>query len=66
MIEDIKRIFEEGNKHPVYCLQKNEIEDYLFEDLPPHGYTKRLDGPKIAEKLDRVPEIEEILSPFKT
>jgi len=59
-IKDITRILE-SDKHPVYCLQKAKIEDYLFPDTLPSDYNKRVDGPKTAEQLDELPEeLEEI------
>ena len=59
-IKDITRILE-SDKHPVYCLQKAKIEDYLFPDTLPSDYNKRVDDPKTAEQLDELPEeLEEI------
>ena len=60
-IKDVKRLLQEPDKHPVYCFQKDKIEDYLFPDSLPSGYNKKVDGPTAAEKLDKLPEeIEEL------
>jgi AAA15 family ATPase/GTPase len=56
-IEEIKNALK-NHTHPIYCLQKNRIEDYLepkskYENI---NYDKKRDGPKIAEKMNIIPE----------
>ena len=60
-INGVKELFKKSDRHPVYCLQKSKIEDYLFPNSPHQGYNKRIDGPKAAEKIKKLPEeIEEL------
>jgi predicted ATP-dependent endonuclease of OLD family len=52
--------------HPVYCLKENCIEKYIIPnfdcDNPPQDYNKRVDGPKKAEELEKIPdEIKQLL-----
>ena len=46
--------------HPIYCLKENCIEKYIIPDFdcanPPQDYNKRIDGPKKAEELKKVPD----------
>jgi hypothetical protein len=46
--------------HPVYCLKENCIEKYIIPNFdcahPPQGYNKRVDGPKKAEELIKIPD----------
>ena len=54
-----------GEFHPIYCLGKKCIEEYLdprpnYEDV---RYDKKKDGPEIAEKMTVVPQkIEDIFT----
>lgn len=63
-IKETKNIIK-SDMHPIYCLQKKCIEDYL-EPKPNYKdpiYDKKRDGPKIAEKMKIVPkEISEIFN----
>jgi hypothetical protein len=45
-----------GEEVPIYCLEKNSIEDYLFPDRMSPVYDKKVEGPRAAEQLDQVPE----------
>jgi len=61
-IEELKNAFS-SDVHPVYCLERNCIEEYLEPkpDYKDSGYDKKRDGPKIAEAMGNIPkEIEDI------
>ncbi|MCJ7504846.1 AAA family ATPase [Candidatus Bathyarchaeota archaeon] len=54
---EVRDMFRGGEEHPVYCLKKDRIEDYLFEDYPcPAHFVKEVDGPLAAEALRTLPE----------
>lgn len=57
-IRSLQKKFKEGNAHTVICLVRKNIERYL--DLKtknlPSSYKKRVDGPKIAEKIENIPD----------
>jgi len=57
-LDDIATILKGEEFHPVYCLQKNCIEEYLGFDCKnlPSGFDKTLDGPKHAESLEKIPD----------
>ena len=57
-IENLANIMARDDRHPVYCLKEKCIEEYL-EPKPPYeqpGYRKSIDGPRIAEDMEQVPE----------
>jgi len=54
---EVKSMLQKGEEHPVYCLKKKNIEEYLFNGHPPPAdYDKKLDGPIAAELLGTLPE----------
>lgn len=59
-VSALREIFDKGEEHPVYCLKKDCIEKYLYGDFegnsPYRGYSKKIDGPKKAEKLTELPD----------
>jgi len=48
----------EENGLPIYCLERSCIEEYLDPkpDYNSSNYKKKIDGPRIAEKMDNIPE----------
>lgn len=63
--QDLVDIMTKHSKHPVYCLKRKCIEEYLEPrpDYEQPTYNKTIDGPKIAEDMTEVPE--EIQGLFK-
>lgn len=62
-LDELKRTFGDRKLHPVYCLERDCIEEYLVPvpDYKSDGYNKKVDGPKIAEEMKEVPkEIEDV------
>ncbi|MEM5832487.1 MAG: ATP-binding protein [Candidatus Aenigmatarchaeota archaeon] len=58
----IKALSSEWPSLPIYCLEKNRIEDYLFPEGLPPNFNKKIDGPLRAEVLENIPEeIEKLL-----
>ena len=58
-----KTMWYDETHHPIYCLKREKIEDYLFDGPPPEDYDKVRDAPKAAEKLPDLPdEIKGLLS----
>jgi hypothetical protein len=55
-VQELANAIKVGLRHPIYCLKKNNIEDYLFPGERPTQYNKRVDGPRAAERLERLPE----------
>ena len=57
-LEELKRTFGGRELHPVYCLERDCIEEYL-DPVPAYmsdEYNKKVDGPKIAEEMNEVPK----------
>jgi len=57
-IEDLADIMAKSDKHPIYCLKQKGIEEYLEHkfDYEQKGYSKTIDGPRIAEEMRQIPE----------
>ncbi|VUT27505.1 MAG: recombination protein F [Candidatus Syntrophoarchaeum sp. GoM_oil] len=62
-VGDVKFISEADGKHPVYCLKEECIEEYLDPkpDCADPDYNKKVEGSKIAEEMDVIPEELKIL-----
>ena len=57
-IQQLANIVTKPDKHPIYCLERNCIEEYL-EPKPDYerpSYNKKTEGPRIAENMGQVPE----------
>jgi energy-coupling factor transporter ATP-binding protein EcfA2 len=57
-IEDLGKIMAKHDRHPIYCLKRNCIEEYL-EPKPSYDkpdYHKVIEGPGIAENMEQVPD----------
>jgi len=60
-IDEIGEAFSE-NLIPIYCLQKEKIEKYLFPEGEPANYEKKIHGPQKAEEMKEIPkEIKDLL-----
>jgi AAA15 family ATPase/GTPase len=64
-LKDVGLTFHKEDKHPVYCLKEDCIEKYLYPTFdcahPARNYNKKVNGPKKAEKAEKLPEeIEKI------
>jgi hypothetical protein len=55
-LDDVASAMEKGNYHPIYCLGKDTIEEYLGVSPIPSQYDKKIDGPRAAENLEALPE----------
>jgi hypothetical protein len=55
-IEEVASAIRDAEYHPIYCLQKNNIEGYLGLPSLPSGYAKKSDGPRAAESQEALPE----------
>jgi hypothetical protein len=55
-IEEFANIIKAGLCHPIYCLKKDRIEDYLSLGHQPLDYDKKVDGPRAAERLEELPK----------
>lgn len=59
-VENVKSVLREDKQHPIYCLKEDCIEKYLFPEFNcaniPAKYRKTIEGPRKAEKLERIPE----------
>jgi hypothetical protein len=55
-LDDVASAMEKGNYHPIYCLEKDTIEEYLGLSPMPSQYDKKTDGPRAAESLEALPE----------
>lgn len=63
-IEQLRDVSRKRDIHPVYCLKQKCIEEYLNPkpDYDASDYNKKIDGPSIAEEMQKVPdEIERLL-----
>jgi predicted ATPase len=54
-IDAVAATIRDNRCHPIYCLEKNKIEDYLGSITA--QYNKKVDGPRLAEQLDLPAEI---------
>jgi hypothetical protein len=55
-LDDVASTIENGDYHPIYCLRKDTIEEYLGLSPIPSQYDKKIDGPRAAENLEALPE----------
>lgn len=55
-IKDVASAIRDAEYHPIYCLQEDNIEDYLGLTSLPSGYAKKSDGPRAAESQEALPE----------
>lgn len=55
-VQELASAIKAGLRHPIYCLKRDSIEDYLFPGERPPQYNKRVDGPRAAERLEQLPE----------
>lgn len=57
-IQHLSNIMAKSDKHPIYCLKRKCIEEYLEPkpDYEQPGYNKKTEGPRIAEDMQQVPE----------
>jgi predicted ATP-dependent endonuclease of OLD family len=59
----LRNLNDDDKTYPLYCLKNSNIESYLDSDLKSGitNYKKKIHGPKIAEKMENIPEeLEEI------
>ncbi len=59
-LKELRITYHAQNVHPVYCLRKDCIEKYLIKRFnpkkPPKGFNKKIDGPRKADELSKIPE----------
>lgn len=57
-MQDLANTMTKHDKHPIYCLKQKCIEEYLEPkpDYEQPSYSKTIEGPRIAEEMEQVPD----------